>query len=113
MQGTIKTDREKLDALQKKLEAQQSKQDARAKAQAKEAEDKGFQDSLALYNSMQPKQVKEVFATLDDPTVMKYLRAMDPSRAAKIIKEFKSQVETERVQRIMEMIRAQQADVQG
>ena len=44
---------------------------------------------------------------------MKYLRAMDPSRAAKIIKEFKSSVETERVQRIMEMIRVQQANVQG
>ena len=113
MQGTIKTDREKLDALQKKLEAQQNLQEARAKAQTKEAEDKGFQDSLALYNSMQPKQVKDVFATLDDPTVMKYLRAMDPSRAAKIIKEFKTSVETERVQRIMEMIRVQQANVQG
>jgi hypothetical protein len=113
MQGTIKTDREKLDALQKKLQTQQNLQEARAKAQAKEAEDKGFQDSLALYNSMQPKQVKDVFATLDDPTVMKYLRAMDPPRAAKIIKEFKTPVETERVQKLMEMIRAQQADVQG
>src|SRR5437588_457561 len=85
---------------------------SKEKVAATEAQDKGFQDSLALYNSMQPKQVKDVFTSLDDATVMKYLRAMDPSRAAKIIKEFKTPADTERVQRIIEMIRAQQAGTQ-
>ena len=54
---------------------------------------------------MQPKQVKNVFAGLDDATVTNYLRAMDPSKAAKIIKEFKSPEETVRIERIMERIR--------
>ena len=40
---------------------------------------------------------------------MKYLRAMEPSRAGKIIKEFKTPQETERVQKILDMIRVQPA----
>ena len=91
-------ERDRLTALQKKL-------DEREKALTTQVTDKGFEDSLALYNSMPPKQVKDVFATLDDATATKYLRAMEPARAAKIFKEFKTPQETERVQRIMEMIR--------
>jgi hypothetical protein len=92
------------------VDARQKKLDAREKALKTTAEDKGFEDSLALYNSMTPKQVKDVFMSLDDTTVTKYLRAMDASKAAKILKEYKSPSETERVQRVMEMIRLQQAE---
>lgn len=91
----------------------QKKLDAREKALKQQTEDKGFEDSLTLYNSMPPKQVKDVFMSLDDATVTKYLRAMDAGRAAKILKEYKTSSETERVQRIMEMIRLQQADAKG
>ena len=72
------------------------------------ANDKGFQDSLLLYNTMPAKQVKTVFMGLDDQTVMNYLEAMQPRSAAKIIKEFKSPEETERVQKILERMRLAQ-----
>ena len=69
------------------------------------ASDKGFQDSLALYASLPSKQVKQVFMTLDDATVMSYLQAMEPRATARIMKEFKSPEELKRIQTIMEKMR--------
>ncbi len=70
--------------------------------------DKGFQDSLALYQTMPAKQVKEVFKGLDDSTIIRYLQAMQPRTAARIVKEFKTPDEISRIQRILEQMR--QAD---
>jgi flagellar motility protein MotE (MotC chaperone) len=70
------------------------------------AKDKGFQDSLELYGTMKPKQVKDVFAGLPDDVVVRYLRAMDPGQAGKIIKEFKAPAEVQRVKGLMEQVRS-------
>lgn len=99
-------DRATLDAEKKSLES-------REKMAAQLATDKGFQDSLALYNSMPASQVKRVFAGLDDQTVINYLQSMQPRTATKIIKEFQSPEETERIQRIMEKMRLAQASLKG
>lgn len=91
-------DRAALEADRKKLTDDQE--------QAKKlATDQGFQDSLNLYNSMPAKQVKSIFMTLNDDAMSQYLRAMDSTTAGKIIKEFKTPDELERVQRILEMMR--------
>lgn len=91
-------DRAALEADRKKLTDEQE--------QAKKlATDQGFQDSLNLYNSMPAKQVKSIFMTLSDDAMMQYLKAMDSMVAGKIIKEFKTPDELERVQRILEMMR--------
>ncbi len=67
--------------------------------------DKGFQDSLQLYNTMSGKQVKTIFMTLDDETMRQYLQAMQPRNAARIIKEFKTPDEVARIQKVMEAMR--------
>ncbi|MGF1632335.1 MAG: hypothetical protein ACFCVE_00655 [Phycisphaerae bacterium] len=74
------------------------------------ARDEGFQQTLALYEGMSSKQVKELFMQLDDNTVISYLRAMEPRKAAKLVKEFKSPPEVERITRIMESMRLAQLD---
>ena len=66
---------------------------------ARLAADQGFQDALQLYGTMKPKQVKEVFATLPDDVVVRYLRAMESRDASKVIKEFKSPAELVRLWR--------------
>ncbi len=71
--------------------------------------DKGFQDSLQLYNSMPSKQVKTIFMTLDEQTVQQYLEAMPPRNAGKIIKEFKTPQETAFIQKVLERMRLAQA----
>ncbi len=97
-QDKITRDRAALTADQLALAASQQQS-------AEQASDKGFQDSLQLYTTMPAKQAKNVFSGLDDATVTSYLRAMEPGKAAKIIKEFKSPEETARIQKIMERIR--------
>lgn len=94
----LSADRALLEADRKRLADEQ--QQAR-----KLAGDQGFQDSLALYTSMPPRQVKTVFLTLGDETVMRYVEAMPPRTAAKVIKEFKSPDEIDRIQRILEKMR--------
>jgi len=92
------SDRAALEADRKKLTDQQEQ--AR-----KLATDQGFQDSLNLYNTMPAKQVKTVFMTLTDDAMLQYLQAMDSRAAGKIIKEFKTPEEIDRVQRILERMR--------
>jgi hypothetical protein len=94
-----------------KIEQAQKDLDDRQKLQDKLASDKGFQDSLELYNVMPAKQVKTIFMSLSDETVQQYLTAMEPRSAAKIIKEFKLPEETARIQKVMERIRQSQAAV--
>ena len=71
--------------------------------------DQGFQDALARYIAMDPKQVKQIFMTLDDQTMMNYLQAMEPRPAAKIIAQFKTDDEIARVQKVLERMRQPQA----
>src|SRR6476661_8083253 len=70
-QQQMTKDRAALEAEKKRLA---SREDETTRVQA----DKGFQDSLELYKSMQPKQVKEIFMSLDDAAVQRYLTAMEP-----------------------------------
>ncbi len=55
---------------------------------------------------MKPKQVKDVFAGLPEDVVVRYLRAMQPRQATKILSEFKTPAELERVKVLMERVRA-------
>lgn len=93
--GTLSTEKKSLDTQKEQA--------------AKLASDKGFQDSLNLYTSMPAKQTKQVFLTLDDDTITRYLQAMQPRQASKIMKEFKSPEEVARITKIMEKMRQSQS----
>ena len=56
----------------------QQKVSEREQQATKLATDKGFQDALERYNVMPGKQVKQIFMTLDDQTVVNFLQAMEP-----------------------------------
>ena len=96
--------RDRVALRREKLELKKKEEQA-----TKLASDQGFQDALARYIAMQPRQVKQIFSTLDDQTVVNFLQAMEPRTAAKIIKEFKTDSEIARVQKILEMMRQAQA----
>lgn len=95
-------DRAQLDQDRQKL---QNREQETARLQT----DQGFQDSLLLYQSMPPKQVKTIFMTLPDDIVIEYLQAMPPRLASRICKEFKSPDEINRIQSILEKMRQAQA----
>ena len=73
------------------------------------AADKGFQDSLRLYQTMPARQVKQLFMTMDDESVARYLQAMEPRGATKIVREFKTPDEVQRIQRVLERMRGARA----
>lgn len=100
-QAKLSKDRADLLAEKKRLQDQESEA-------ARQAADKGFQDALALYEAMPAKQAKDVFMGLDDGTVVRFIDAMDPLQASKILKEFKSPDETVRVGKLLERIRQSQ-----
>lgn len=101
-----------VDLARQKMAAERAQVDADKKAladaqqqAAQQASDQGFQDTLAMYNAMQPPKVKDIFMTLKQDVVARYLDAMDSGKAAKIIKEFKSPQEMDRIQKVLEEIR--------
>jgi hypothetical protein len=97
-QNKLQEDRDAFEAEAKKFREEQ----ALAK---KLATDAGFQSTLADYSALPPKQVKGIFATLGDDVVRMYLEAMEPRAVAKIVKEYKTPDELDRIQKIMEKIR--------
>ncbi len=88
-----------------KLEQDQKDLAARQQEETRLPSDKGFQDSLQLYVSMAPKNVKVIFTGLSDDTIQQYLQAMEPRTAGKIIKEFKTPEEVARIQKVLEKMR--------
>jgi hypothetical protein len=91
------------------LQAEQATLAARKEEAQRLNTDQGFQDSLALYQTLSPRQVKAIFMDLDDQAVMRYIQAMEPRSASKITKEFKTAQELERLRTILEKMR--QAEV--
>src|SRR5262249_51913495 len=84
------------------VDAEAARQAAQQKRIQDAAGDKGFEDSLKLYKSMQGKQVKQIFMGLPDDTVVRYLEAMEPRNASKIIREFKTPGERQGINRLRE-----------
>ena len=95
---SLARDRTSLDAEKKQLAD-------REQLAATLAADKGFQDSLRLYQTMPARQVKQVFLAMDDETVTRYLQAMEPRGATKIVREFKTPDEVQRIQRVLDRMR--------
>jgi septal ring factor EnvC (AmiA/AmiB activator) len=105
LEGQIARANQKLAEDRKALDADRGALVAREKEAERLAGDKGFQDTLELYNSMPPRQVKALFMTADELTVAQYLDAMQPRTAARIIKEFKTPEELDRMKRVLEKMR--------
>jgi hypothetical protein len=106
---TVEDARAEIDKDRKALAAGERKLAAAQQQQQKLASDKGFQDTLALYSNMPARQVKTIFMSLNDDTMIQYLRAMEPRTATKITKEFKSPEEIARIGLVMEKMRQTQA----
>lgn len=109
LQQQVELAQQKLDRDRLALEEQRKKLQAQEQESQRLAADKGFQDSLALYQSMPAKQVKSLFMTMDDDMFVQYLQAMDSRAAAKIAKEFKTPQEIDRLKRVMDKLRQVQA----
>jgi flagellar motility protein MotE (MotC chaperone) len=107
----VKNAETKLKSEREAFEAQRKALETREQEATRLASDKGFQDALKLYGTMKPKQIKDVFVGLSDEVVVRYMRAMEPRQVSKILKEFKTPAELERVKVLMEQVRSAEASV--
>lgn len=77
--------------------------------------DEGFKKAVTLYEQLPAKQVKQMFAELmasgRTDEVVTYLEAMDPRKAAGVLKEFKSESEVVRAVELTERLRARGSDL--
>jgi flagellar motility protein MotE (MotC chaperone) len=113
LERQIETARAQLARDRADLASRTAALDARESAAARLAADEGFQNELQLYLSMPAAQVKKVFMGMEDSAVARFLQAMPPRTASKILKEFKTPEETTRVQLIMERVRRGASDALG
>jgi hypothetical protein len=65
----------------------------------------GFQKSLDLFAELKPKQIKDLLMAMPFDQVARYLAAMEPDRAAKIIGEFKSTDEKTLLNQALDKVR--------
>jgi flagellar motility protein MotE (MotC chaperone) len=88
---------ELLERLQASVEASRKKVDDDRKAfeqavalTSNKTTDESFQKTMALYDELKPRQLKDLFIPMGPDLAAKYLGAMEPDRAAKIVSEFKT-----------------------
>lgn len=112
LEQQVETARVQLAKDRAALVQQQKVLDDRAQEANKLAVDQGFQNSLELYNAMPAAKAKTIFMSLDDDTVARYLQAMQPRTATKIINEFKTPDELTRIEKVLEKVRLSQAAAQ-
>jgi hypothetical protein len=105
LESQVRMHRQQLQQDHDALAQEQAKQHQLEADAAKQKLDKGFAEALKLYTAMSSKQAKQIFMTLDDATVIRYLSAMSPADAAKIVKEFKTKPEVDRIQLVLEKMR--------
>lgn len=105
LMGQILREKEELALKSGALDGDRQRLDDQQKQQLDRAGDKGFQDSLKLYTAMPGKQAKAAFMSMPDDVVVRYLQSMPPRTATRIIKEFKSAEEQERINRVLDRVR--------
>jgi flagellar motility protein MotE (MotC chaperone) len=86
--------------------AQQKKVYEQKLATADTTTDKaGFQRSLAIFDELKPKQVKDLLLAMTPDDIARYFTAMQSDRAAKIMAEFKSADEKSLLNTVLDKIR--------
>jgi hypothetical protein len=87
----------------------QHKKDLEQKLATKTAttDNAGFQKSLALFDELKPKQVKDLLSSMSADDVASYLAAMPGDRVAKIVAEFKTADEKKLLNAALNKIRGQ------
>ena len=104
-QKTLEDKQSELKELLKKVEDAKGAYQKKVEADAAKGKDESFKKTLALYDELKPKQLKEIFLGMPEETVAEFLAAMDESRSGKIIAEFKSPTEKTFILKVLETIR--------
>lgn len=98
--GRLELERERMAVMKREATMTARESDA-----LKQEQDKGFASEIALYTSMKPAAVKGLFMGMDDAEAAKYVQALPPRTANKILDQFKTPEEKSRMNAIFAVIR--------
>lgn len=94
LQQNLQLLRSRFDQREEELLALSAELDRRKKEWADQLNDAGFKKQIELYESIPAKQAKDMFGSLmtmgKNDEVVAFLDAMEPRKAAAVLKEFKS-----------------------
>ncbi len=74
------------------------------------SDEESFQKTMALYDELKPKQIKDLFMGMPVELVARYMGAMAPDQAAKIIGEFKTPPERTFISSVLDRLRTAGTD---
>jgi len=111
MKITVEMAQQKLNKDLQELKAQQEAFAAKVAEQQRRAQEEGFRKALKNYSQMKPKYVVADFMKMDDTEVVRYVAAMKPDVATRILNQFRSPEEQAKRLRIMQLLEQQGAPV--
>lgn len=97
LQRQVKQERDELAALRLQLAEEIAERQ-------REANDAGFQRQLKLYETMEPKQVKDIFLAMPEDQAARYLAGMKRQVAADVIGRFRTPTEKAKLQRLLTLM---------
>ncbi|MFW6154688.1 MAG: hypothetical protein ACOC95_05680 [Planctomycetota bacterium] len=74
-------------------------------ARRRRTSDEGFQRQLKVYETMQPKQAKDILVGLPEDLAARYLAEMKPQVAADVMGRFRTPEEQAKLQRLLALMR--------
>ena len=114
MKNELEKVRAEIDDKDKALRQQLAEFEDRKSAEEAAAADQGFKEAVATYSAMEAKAVADSLYRLDDPAVVRYLKAFKTAFRAEVLGEMKkieaasesppSPGESDRVGRLLEII---------
>ncbi len=112
-QMTLMTDH--MNKQQLEIEAARAEMKRSLEAEHKRANDRDFEQAVAMYEQLKPRQGKEMFQQLlaqgQEEQVVAYLAAMQLRKAAGVLKEFKTDPEIAQATQLVQKLRSRGVDV--
>jgi len=94
-----------LELDQKKLAEDKKVFDAQVAAAKTGVNDAGFDKAMSFFDGLKPKQVKDLLSGMQVSDAAKFIGAMEPDRAAKVMAEFKSPAEKQFLGDLVDQVR--------
>ncbi|MDH3585135.1 MAG: hypothetical protein OER86_13070 [Phycisphaerae bacterium] len=110
LQDNLRLQQERLEKRHKKIVRDETDVKDRLNAIRGQLDEEGFQRAVTLYESLPPRQSKDHFLALmrqqKPEQIIAYLEAMEPRKAAAVLKEFKSDEEVAAAVELTERLRS-------
>ncbi|MEX2672232.1 MAG: hypothetical protein WD294_09000 [Phycisphaeraceae bacterium] len=106
----LQLSQQRVEEQREALVAEQEALEERARELQEQLDDEGFRRAVALYESLPPRQTKQMFIELIDgqerDQVVAYLMAMQPRKASAVLREFTTVEEVAHAVTLTELLRA-------